>query len=133
MLAICDGSATAAATGLYDGKPITTHASDFASVKAHFDKPVWVQNVTVTKKAATCSAPRVFLNAVEGSLIVIDELFGSDVMNKVLQDVRYPSPVVKTAHRSVALSGSDKFTALKSSFPEEPRHRRPARQRDQRI
>ena len=49
MFAICDGSATAAATGLYDGKPITTHASDFASVKAHFDKPVWVQNVTVTK------------------------------------------------------------------------------------
>lgn len=112
MLAICDGSATAAATGLYDGKPITTHASDFASVKAHFDKPVWVQNVTVTKSGNLFSTAGVS-NAVEGSLIVIDELFGSDVMNKVLQDVRYPSPVVKTAHRSVALSGSDKFTALK--------------------
>src|SRR4029077_16786175 len=35
MLAICDGASTAAATGFYDGKPITCHASDFAGIKAH--------------------------------------------------------------------------------------------------
>jgi putative intracellular protease/amidase len=29
ILAVCDGASTAAATGLFDGKPITCHASDF--------------------------------------------------------------------------------------------------------
>src|SRR3954471_4624608 len=29
ILSICDGSATAAATGIYDGRPLTTHASDY--------------------------------------------------------------------------------------------------------
>ncbi|MES2279065.1 MAG: DJ-1/PfpI family protein [Bacteroidota bacterium] len=28
LMAVCDGAATAAATGLFDGKPITCHASD---------------------------------------------------------------------------------------------------------
>ena len=36
MLAVCDGASTAAATGLYDGKYLTCHASDFNEVKAHF-------------------------------------------------------------------------------------------------
>jgi transcriptional regulator GlxA family with amidase domain len=36
MLTICDGASTGAATGFYDGKPITCHASDFEAVKKHF-------------------------------------------------------------------------------------------------
>src|SRR3954454_22797972 len=47
ILSVCDGSATAAATGIFDGKPITAHASDYAGIKAHFSKPLWVQNVSV--------------------------------------------------------------------------------------
>ncbi|HAO45502.1 MAG TPA: hypothetical protein DCQ97_01150 [Chitinophagaceae bacterium] len=112
MLSICDGSATAAATGLYDGKPITTHASDFAYVSSHFSKPVWVQHVTVTKSGNLFSTAGVS-NAVEGSLTVIEELFGKETMKKVLQDVHYPSAEIKTAHRSIALNGSDKFNVLK--------------------
>ena len=50
MLAVCDGASTAAATGLYDGKYLTCHASDFNEVKSHFIKPDWIQNVNVTKK-----------------------------------------------------------------------------------
>src|SRR6476646_3690808 len=33
ILSICDGSATAAATGLYDGKLLTTHATDFKTLQ----------------------------------------------------------------------------------------------------
>jgi transcriptional regulator GlxA family with amidase domain len=49
ILSICDGSATAAATGLYDGKPLTTHATDFKTLKKQFPKPVWVKDVSVTQ------------------------------------------------------------------------------------
>lgn len=115
ILSICDGSATAAATGLYDGKPITTHASDFASVSSHFNKPVWVQHVTVTKSGNLFSTGGVS-NATEGSLTVIDELFGRDIMQKVLHDVRYPHAEIKIQHQSVALDGGDKFNVLKKIF-----------------
>ena len=33
ILAVCDGSITAAATGIYDGKLLTTHASDYHMAK----------------------------------------------------------------------------------------------------
>jgi putative intracellular protease/amidase len=36
ILSICDGSATAAATGLYDGKALTTHSSDFEGIKKQY-------------------------------------------------------------------------------------------------
>ena len=36
MLAVCDGASTAAATGLYDGKHLTCHASDFHRHKITF-------------------------------------------------------------------------------------------------
>ena len=47
ILAVCDGASTAAATGLYDGRPLTCHASDFTGLKTHFNKPVWVKDVAV--------------------------------------------------------------------------------------
>lgn len=75
MLTICDGASTGAATGLYDGKSITCHASDFEGVKVHFNKPIWVQNVSVTKSGNLFSTAGVS-NAVEGSFTVIDEIFG---------------------------------------------------------
>ncbi len=82
MLTICDGASTGAATGLYDGKPITAHASDFGDIKSHFDKPLWVQNVSVAKSGNLFSTAGVS-NAVEGSLSVIEELFGSETTKKV--------------------------------------------------
>jgi len=39
ILAICDGSATAAAMRIYDGKPLTTHASDYKALQKQFPKP----------------------------------------------------------------------------------------------
>src|SRR4051812_9457000 len=39
ILSVCDGSATAAATGIYDGRPLTTHASDYNTLQKQFPKP----------------------------------------------------------------------------------------------
>lgn len=115
MLTICDGASTGAATGFYDGRLITTHASDYAGIKAHFNTPVWVQNVSVTKSGNLFSTAGVS-NAVEGSLTVIDELFGDEIMQKVLTDIHYPYPEIKLAHQSIALKGSNKFAAAKKIF-----------------
>jgi putative intracellular protease/amidase len=115
MLSICDGASTGAATGLYDGKPITCHATDFNAVKAHFSKPLWVQNVSVAKAGNVFSTAGVS-NAVEGSLLVIKELFGSETARKVAADIHYPYEEVKLAHQSIALNGGDLFAAAKKVF-----------------
>jgi len=90
ILAVCDGASTAAATGLYDGKPLTCHASDYSGMQVHFPKPAWVQNVSVTKSGNLFSTAGVS-NAVEGSLTIINELFGKYVMQKVMSDIQYPA------------------------------------------
>lgn len=115
MLTICDGASTGAATGLYDGKPITAHASDYEGIKSHFDKPLWVQNVTVTKAGNLFSTAGVS-NAVEGSLLVIEELFGAGIRNKAATAVNYPHAETRLAHQSIALDGGDKFAAAKKVF-----------------
>jgi transcriptional regulator GlxA family with amidase domain len=108
MLTVCDGSATGAATGLYDGKLITTHPSDYDNVKSHFSKPQWVQNVSVTKDGNLFSTAGVS-NAVEGSLTVIEELFGHAITQKVMSDIHYPFPDIKSTHQSIAMNGRNKF------------------------
>lgn len=115
LLTICDGAATGAATGLYDGKPITCHASDFEGIKSHFDKPVWVQNVTVARSGNLFSTAGVS-NAVEGSLLVIRELFGAETEKKAAEDISYPYAETKLAHNSIALSGRNKFAVVKKVF-----------------
>jgi transcriptional regulator GlxA family with amidase domain len=115
VITICDGAATGAATGLYDGKSITCHATDFDNIKAHFTKPLWIQNVSVTKEGNLFSTAGV-ANAVEGSLSVIKELFGSETTNKVATDIYYPHPEIRLTHESVALNGGNKLAVAKKVF-----------------
>jgi putative intracellular protease/amidase len=115
MLTICDGASTGAATGLYDGKSITCHASDYEGIKVHFSKPIWVQNVSVARSGHLFSTAGVS-NAVEGSLVVIDEMFGSETAQKVAADINYPHAGIRLSHQSIAIDGGDKFTVVKKIF-----------------
>ena len=112
VLSICDGAATAAATGIFDGKPITAHASDYKDVKGHFSKPLWVQNISVVNDGNLYSTAGVS-NAVEGSLMVINELFGPEVMTKVITIIDYPYASPKTEHQSNAIRFGDKMAVGK--------------------
>jgi hypothetical protein len=115
LLAICDGATTSAATGLYDGIPLTCHASDYAGLKIHFPKPDWVQNTAVTKSGHLYSTAGVS-NAVEGSLTVINDLFDRETMQKALTGICYPAAEIKTLHNSIAISGGNKFTVARKIF-----------------
>lgn len=112
ILSVCDGSITAAATGIYDGKLLTTHASDYPVVKVPYTKPIWVQNISVTQSGNLFSTAGVS-NATEGSLTVINELFGRETMQRVAANIHYPHAEIKTVHQSIAVSGSTKATILK--------------------
>lgn len=112
ILSVCDGAVTAAATGIYDGKLLTTHASDYPKVKVPYTKPLWVQNVSVTQSGNLYSTAGVS-NATEGSLTVIRELFGNETMQHVAANIYYPHTDIKTTHQSIAVSGSTKATILK--------------------
>lgn len=109
ILSVCDGAATAAATGLFDGKPITAHASDYEGIKASFSKPLWVQHTSVASSGNLYSTAGVS-NATEGSLMVINKLFGMETMRKVIEDVSYPYDTPKLNHQSNTFHFSDKVT-----------------------
>jgi transcriptional regulator GlxA family with amidase domain len=102
ILSVCDGSATAAATGLYDGQPITTHASDYKTLQKLFPKAHWVKDISVTQSGNLYSTAGVS-NAVEGSLIVIKRVFGEQTMQAVLHHVAYPHQDIKLDHQSLAV------------------------------
>lgn len=112
ILSVCDGSATAAATGLYDYKPITAHASDFAMIKRQFSKPLWIQNNSVVGSDNLFSTAGVS-NATEGSLIVINNLFGKETMQKVIDDVQYSYSSPKMEHTSNTFRFADKASVAK--------------------
>jgi putative intracellular protease/amidase len=111
ILSICDGAATVAATGLYDGKPITTHASDYETLKKQFPGPLWVKDITVTQSGNLYSTAGV-ANAVEGSLMVIKRIFGEETLQKVLLDVKYPHTVIQVEHYSNKVTTGSIFTAV---------------------
>lgn len=112
LISICDGSATAAATGLYDGKPITTHATDYESVKKHFDKPFWIQNLSVTQSGNFYSTAGV-ANAVDGSLLIVEQLLGKEARIKVALQIIYPHDDIQIKHRSVALTFGNKMSIIR--------------------
>ncbi|MCC8423509.1 DJ-1/PfpI family protein [Mucilaginibacter sp. UR6-11] len=109
LMAVCDGAATAAATGLFDGKPITCHASDLGALKTHFSKPIWIKDVNVAHSGNLYSTAGVS-NAVEGSLMVINDLLGSQAMQSVAAGIRYPHAVLTNTHQSKAIKFGNMLT-----------------------
>ncbi|WP_147206423.1 DJ-1/PfpI family protein, partial [Segetibacter aerophilus] len=102
LLSVCDGSATAAATGLYDGKPLTTHATDYKTLQKLFPKAHWVKDISVTQSGNLYGTAGVS-NAVEGSLTVIKRVLGEQTMQAVLHNVSYPHHDIKLEHQSLAV------------------------------
>lgn len=112
IVAICDGASTAAATGLYDGKLITTHATDFEDIKKPFHKPIWTQNVSVTKSGNLYSTAGV-ANAVEGSLVIVEDLLGTAARVNVAKIVNYPHGEIQIKHQSTALTFGNKMSIVR--------------------
>jgi putative intracellular protease/amidase len=115
LLSVCWGAVTAAATGLYDGKPLTSHAIRFETIKKQFPNPKWVKNISVTQSGNLYSTAGVS-NAVEGSLRIIHDLFGEEVMKAVLDSVHYPYPKPKMEHHSIELTTENNLTIAKKIY-----------------
>ena len=111
FLSVCDGAWTAAASGVYDGVELTSHATGHKKLKNKFTKPVWVQNTSVTESGNLYSTGGVS-NATDGSLKVIQRLFGRETMLEVLNKVNYPHKDIRQAHISKALTGPAKLSVL---------------------
>lgn len=112
ILSVCDGSATVATTGLYDGKKLTTHSSDYEGLKKHFNKPDWVLGTTVTQSGNLFSTAGV-ANATEGSLTVIRELFGQVIMERVMSDIHYPHSEIQKDHQNLRIDGNSIYVGLR--------------------
>lgn len=112
VLSVCDGSATAAATGIFDGKPLTAHASDYEGIKAQFKKPSWVNNISVANNGNLYSTAGVS-NATDGSLLVIRDLLGTEVMNRVREGVFFPVHKLTQDHRSSTFTSKDRVSVAR--------------------
>jgi transcriptional regulator GlxA family with amidase domain len=121
VLSVCDGAWTAAASGLYDGKPLTSHATGHQKLKERFSGPRWVQNIRFTQSGNLFSTGGIS-NAADGSLAVIEKLFGHETMLKVLRTVHFPQDNLQTQHASTALNTSGKMTALMKMLFKENKH-----------
>lgn len=108
VLSVCDGALTAAATGIYDGKPLTAHASDYAAIRKQYGKPLWVNNTRVTHSGNLYSTAGVS-NATDGALSIIDTLFGRQTMLRVSKLIHHTVSPEETAHRSIPVGFSDKM------------------------
>lgn len=115
LLSVCWGSVTAAATGLYDGKPLTSHAIKFENIKKQYPDPEWVKNISVTQSGNMYSTAGVS-NAVEGSLIIIKDLFGEQTMRAVSDSIHYPYSKPKMAHQSIELTTANNLTIAKKIY-----------------
>jgi len=115
ILAICDGAATAAATGFFDGKPITAHASDYDGIRTFFSKPIWKKNAGVVNSGNLYSTAGVS-NATDGSLMVINKIFGTETMNKVRENISYPYRLPRTEHQSNTFAFSNKVSIGRKIF-----------------
>lgn len=111
ILSVCDGSVTVAATGLYDGKNLTTHSSDYVGLKKHFKKPNWMLGTTVTQSGNLFSTAGV-ANATEGSLTVINDLFGRETMLRVLTGIHYPYSEIRMDHRNLVIDQNPIYLQL---------------------
>lgn len=111
ILSICAGASTAAATGIYDNQPLTTHASDYEVIKKHYPEPLWVANVSTTNSNNLFSTAGVS-NAVEGSLLLIKKMFGEKTMLDVKKMINYPHSRPKIEHKSVNIKLNNILTIL---------------------
>jgi putative intracellular protease/amidase len=120
MLSVCAGSFTASATGLYDGIPMTTHASDLKRNKLLYPKPSWVTGVTYTKSGNLYSTAGVS-NATDGTLAVIRDVFGAAAMKMIMKKVWYPHSNLNDRHQSIAFTSKNRKTVLaKVIFKNDP-------------
>ncbi|MDH7460090.1 DJ-1/PfpI family protein [Chitinophagaceae bacterium 26-R-25] len=108
FLSVCQGSLTMAAAGIYDGKQMTTHASEFESNRKQFEKPQWIKDVAFTVDRNLYSTAGVS-NAVVGSLAVISKLFGRSTMLRVADEINYRDTLLKTEHDSKAIKTGTKM------------------------
>ncbi|MBV8252087.1 MAG: DJ-1/PfpI family protein [Chitinophaga sp.] len=115
FLAVCQGALTLAATGLYDGKPMTTHASELSSIRKQYPKTNWVKNVTYTTAGNLYSTSGVS-NAVDGSLMVINKLFGEGTMQQVMSAIHYPHTTVPQHHDSRVIGSAAKWRIARKIF-----------------
>lgn len=99
VLSICDGARIAAATGLYDGKPITDNAMALDDRKQEFPRALWQEGVSVTRSGNLYSTAGT-VNGIEGSLMVIEDLFGKATMKRVADGIRYPHQEIRIEHEN---------------------------------
>ena len=112
ILTVCDGAWTGASSGIYDKVPMTSHATGHEKLRKKYPNPAWIQDVRYTHKGNLFSTGGVS-NATDGSLAVIEKMFGRETMERLLKRVKYPHDSLINTHASNTLNGSAKLSVLK--------------------
>lgn len=115
VLSVCQGALTASCTGLYDGKEITTHASEFEGNQGAVKNVLWIKDKGVVQSGNLFSTAGIS-HAVEGSLTLIEKMFGKTVCEKVMAAINYPYKEIKLSHQSIPIHFNEKMQIGKKVF-----------------
>ena len=114
-LSICEGAKISAKTGLFHNRELTSHSSALSKLKKDFDQPLWIENVRFTQDGTMLSTAGVS-SAVEGSLIALEALLGTDEKLQAMARIGYPSSVIEKRFNGKAIGFGDKFSIGKKVF-----------------
>jgi putative intracellular protease/amidase len=99
FLSICEGARLIGESGIFSGYTMTSHASAISEFEKKYSNIRWKSNVKYTLVKNLISSAGV-ASSIEGSLVLIRELFGNEEMNKVMSMINYPYKEIKQEHIS---------------------------------
>ena len=99
FLSICEGARLIGESGSFSGYTMTSHASAISEFEKKYSNIRWKSNVKYTLDKNLISSAGV-ASSIEGSLLLIRELFGNEEMNKVMSVINYPYKEIKQEHNS---------------------------------
>lgn len=111
ILSVCDGAATTAQTGLFDGREMIAHASDIPYLKKEFPAVDWIKDLRFVISDNLISTSGVS-NATDGTLVLIEKLYDKNTALNAMQKINYPSNNILDSHQSSPITFGDKLTIL---------------------
>jgi len=109
VLSVCDGAATTAQTELFEGRQMIAHASDISYLEDVFPAVNWIKDQRYVVSGNLIATAGVS-NATEGTLVLIEKLYGKAMALEAMQQINYPSNTILNTHQSKPITFSDKLT-----------------------
>ena len=99
FLSICEGARLIGESGVFSNYTMTSHASALSEFEKKYSNISWKSNVKYIIDRNLISSAGV-ASSIEGTLVLVHELFGMDEVHRVMTNINYPYKEIKQEHIS---------------------------------